>query len=121
MRHHLVAVPVAAWRVTVELTRGLEHPRGGLACPWGAVGRAGPRVILGMFRATSLGRFERWNSWDLLTRPLSLLSDVTDRMINPLAHPRTLGATILLAGFLMLGYLSLVALTRLGNADPAHA
>jgi uncharacterized membrane protein len=89
----------------------------GQACGWATAFVGTTLCAFGV----SLGRFERWNSWDLLTRPLSLLSDVFDRMINPLAHPRTLGATILLAGFLMLGYLSLVALTRLGSSDPAHA
>ncbi len=65
----------------------------------------------------SLGRFERWNSWDLFSRPFSLLADVLDRMINPFAHPRTSAVTVLLAAFLLLGYLSLIALMRIGSAE----
>jgi uncharacterized membrane protein len=64
----------------------------------------------------SLGRFERWNSWDLLAKPVSLASDVSDRVFNPLAHPRTSAVTIGFAAFLLLAYLSLVALMRLGPA-----
>jgi uncharacterized membrane protein len=68
----------------------------------------------------SLGRFERWNSWDLFARPLALLSDVLSRIFNPFAHPRTTAVTVLLTTFLLLGYLSLVALMRLGaTSGPA--
>jgi uncharacterized membrane protein len=72
----------------------------------------------------SLGRFERWNSWDLFTDPISLLGDIGDRALNPVAHPRTSGATLMLAGFLVLGYLSLVALMHFvagDNNDRKHA
>jgi uncharacterized membrane protein len=36
--------------------------------------------------AVSVGRFLRWNSWDVFIRPLSLLADVGERLINPLGH-----------------------------------
>ena len=65
----------------------------------------------------SLGRFERWNSWDLFAQPVSLMTDVLDRAFNPLAHPRTSGVTIVLAAFLLLSYLTLVALMRLKSAE----
>lgn len=73
-------------------------------------------VALGAF-GVSLGRFERWNSWDLFARPASLLGDVLDRMLNPFAHPRTSAVTVGFALFLMLGYLTLVALVCLGASD----
>jgi uncharacterized membrane protein len=57
----------------------------------------------------SLGRFQRWNSWDLFTRPAALLADVSSRLLNPLAHPRTTAATVLMASFLLLTYLALGA------------
>jgi uncharacterized membrane protein len=71
----------------------------------------------------SLGRFERWNSWDLFTEPLTLLADIGDRALNPVAHPRTSGATLMLAGFLVLGYLTLVALMHFvaGEKQAANA
>lgn len=54
-----------------------------------------------------LGRFERWNSWDLITNPLPLLKDVLDRLIHPAKHPRTIGITMLFAVFLSMQYLIL--------------
>jgi len=58
----------------------------------------------------SLGRFERWNSWDIFSRPAHLLADVASRVINPLQHTRTTGATLALSAFLLLAYLSIEAL-----------
>ena len=65
----------------------------------------------------SLGRFERWNSWDILTQPLPLLSDIASRVLQPWSHPRTSAVTIGFAAFLLLAYLSLVALIRLGAPE----
>jgi uncharacterized membrane protein len=78
---------------------------------WGWATAAGA-VGLGAFGIT-LGRFERWNSWDVLTRPHRLLADVAARVVDPLSHPRTAAATVGLAAFLLLAYLTLIALMRL--------
>jgi uncharacterized membrane protein len=51
-----------------------------------------------------LGRFLRWNSWEIITQPLNLMYDIGDRIINPLAHPRTWGVTILMGLFLIIVY-----------------
>lgn len=66
-----------------------------------------------------LGRVVRWNSWDVLTSPLALVSDVASRLVNPAAHPRTWGMTIVLGGFLLLGYVTLVMLSRLSREEPS--
>ncbi|HZV68395.1 MAG TPA: DUF1361 domain-containing protein [Saprospiraceae bacterium] len=42
-----------------------------------------------------LGRYLRWNSWDIFNNPFSLLSEIGDRFIDPFSHPRTWGMTIL--------------------------
>lgn len=53
-----------------------------------------------------IGRFLRWNSWDIISQPFSIIYDIGDRVINPLAHPRTWGMTILLGIFLNIIYWS---------------
>jgi len=51
-----------------------------------------------------LGRFQRWNSWQVVTDPLALLADVLARVANPLAHPRTMAITVLYGVGLIVGY-----------------
>lgn len=41
-----------------------------------------------------LGRFLRWNSWDVITNPQGVIYDVLVRVIHPLAHSRTWAITI---------------------------
>lgn len=53
-----------------------------------------------------VGRFLRWNSWDILTEPFKLMYDIGDRFINPFEHPRTWGMTIFMGLFLNMVYLS---------------
>jgi len=57
-----------------------------------------------------LGRFLRWNSWDIIGNPLVLFNDILDRFINPVSHPRTWGFTILTGILLNLMYLSIKVL-----------
>ena len=52
-----------------------------------------------------LGRYLRWNSWDLMERPETIVYALSDRVMNPSDHPRTWGVTMLFAGFLIVGYL----------------
>ena len=71
-------------------------------------------VVLGLTGfGVYLGRFLRWNSWDILTNPLGLFVDIADRFVNPFIHPRTWAMTILLSTFLFLGYLVFRQMTRL--------
>jgi uncharacterized membrane protein len=53
-----------------------------------------------------IGRFLRWNSWDVINNPVPLLSDIIHRFANPFAHPRTWGLTIILGVLLNLLYFS---------------
>ena len=54
-----------------------------------------------------IGRFLRWNSWDILTNPIQLFNDILHRFINPFQHPRTWGMTILMGLFLTFVYFTL--------------
>jgi uncharacterized membrane protein len=51
-----------------------------------------------------LGRFQRWNSWDLLANPFALLRDVVHTLSHPAGFVRAAGMTILLSGILLLGF-----------------
>ncbi len=53
-----------------------------------------------------VGRFLRWNSWDVFSQPLPLFSDILHRFANPLSHPKAWGLTILLGILLNLLYFS---------------
>lgn len=64
-----------------------------------------------------LGRFLRWNSWDALTHPLRLLSDISERVIEPMSHPRAWGVTIIYGFALLLGYIALRVLQNLHAPD----
>jgi uncharacterized membrane protein len=54
-----------------------------------------------------LGRFRRWNSWEVLTEPAGLFGDILDRLLNPASHPRTYAVTLIFGSGLLLGYAAL--------------
>ncbi len=51
-----------------------------------------------------LGRYLRWNSWDIINEPFNLIYDITDRLVNPFDHPRTWGVTMFMGIFLNIIY-----------------
>lgn len=61
--------------------------------------------------AIYLGRFLRWNSWDVLTDPQGLLAHILLRLAHPIAHPRTYGVTVVYGTGLLLGYVALQVLS----------
>jgi uncharacterized membrane protein len=76
-------------------------------------------VLIGGFLFLSafgiyLGRYLRWNSWDILSKPGALLSDVGDRFIHPFDHPRTWGVTLFMGLLLNLIYWSFKLIRKRG-------
>lgn len=59
-----------------------------------------------------LGRFERWNSWDILISPLLLIKNIIDKITDPFSHPGTVGVTLLFSLFLIISYLTLFVLIK---------
>lgn len=59
-----------------------------------------------------IGRYLRWNSWDIISEPLHLTYDIYDRFINPNIHPGTWGLTIFMGIFLNMIYWSFGLIKR---------
>ncbi|MBN1252816.1 MAG: DUF1361 domain-containing protein [Bacteroidales bacterium] len=54
-----------------------------------------------------LGRYLRWNSWDIIISPFALINDIIERFINPFSHTGTWGMTILFGLLLNMFYWSI--------------
>lgn len=57
-----------------------------------------------------VGRFLRWNSWDLLVQPKTVLFDIATRLAHPFSNPGTFGVSILFSVFLLMCYLTLTVI-----------
>ena len=60
-------------------------------------------LFLGSF-GVYLGRFLRWNSWDIITHPFGLLATIAQLILFPAEHFKTWGVTIMLTTFFYLLY-----------------
>jgi len=69
-------------------------------------------IFLGAF-GVYLGRFLRWNSWDVVSNPLDLFGEIIARIFFPFQHLQTWGVTFLLAAFYLLLYSFLKSFSRL--------
>lgn len=54
-----------------------------------------------------IGRYLRFNSWDIVSNPFELLAVIGNHVFDPFTHPRTWGMTIVFGLFLCLIYSSL--------------
>jgi uncharacterized membrane protein len=71
-------------------------------------------VILGLTGfGIYLGRFERWNSWDIFLSPFALFSYICDVLVHPRANKTAVVFSTLCGAFLLLTYLAFYALTAL--------
>ncbi|MEZ5047629.1 MAG: DUF1361 domain-containing protein [Chitinophagaceae bacterium] len=64
--------------------------------------------VLALFVASFgvyIGRFLRWNSWDVFVNPTHVGQDIVDRVINPLHHTQTWAFTLFMGILLNLCYL----------------
>jgi uncharacterized membrane protein len=81
-------------------------------------GRAASWLFIGIVAALSgfgiyLGRFLRFNSWDVILRPISLWQGVGHWAEDPLAHATSYAFPVLFSMFLFITYLMLYGLTHL--------
>jgi uncharacterized membrane protein len=79
----------------------------------GVVGLSG----LGVY----LGRFQGWNSWDLLLSPRAVLADAVRPLLYPLSSAHTLSASGMFAALLLACYVMFVAAYQGGRAGALAA
>jgi uncharacterized membrane protein len=53
-----------------------------------------------------LGRFLRWNSWELATEPFAKMAYLAGSAAHPMSHPRTIAVTVIYGITLALGYVA---------------
>lgn len=64
-----------------------------------------------------LGRFDRWNTWDLLLYPRHIWMDVASRLTNPLDNLSFVGFTVIFTSFLAVTYLMFTTNRRLKEME----
>jgi uncharacterized membrane protein len=57
-----------------------------------------------------IGRFQRWNSWDLLTKPDAVAATTLDWVRSPLSYVQPTGVALAVGAFFGLAYLTLWSL-----------
>jgi uncharacterized membrane protein len=121
MWRHILQFGVAAWTGVLlgVVSLRIVHLR--------VAGRFGDRV--GWFFAAAataacavgvaLGRFMRWNSWDVVSTPRRIVDDSVRWLADPLADVRSTGVALAVAAFFGLAYLTIVGLEGARLARPA--
>lgn len=78
--------------------------------------------VIGVLAVSSfgiyLGRFQRWNSWDVFTRPGLLAHNVWPHLAHPYDHPKTVAVTVLFTAFLAMTYLVFYSFAELEAGEP---
>ena len=92
--------------VSLYLVHAVVRHRFGGAVGWAGVFGALVLVSAGVF----LGRVKRWNSWDVLTQPRSLLGQLHAHVADPASLARATGVTLATASALAVAYLVFYAL-----------
>lgn len=64
-----------------------------------------------------IGRFLRWNSWDVIHKPFHIIEDIAERLVDPLGHPETWGVTIFMGLFLCVLYWSFKIVTTRSESE----
>lgn len=86
---------VSVYLVQVVVARRVGHVAG-WAFAWAALVLSGVGVYL--------GRFQRWNSWDVLTEPTKVVGQLLSAVVDPLAHGRPIALSTAFAITWCLGY-----------------
>ena len=118
---HVMQYGVAAWSgvmlgvVSMHLVCQRIEREFGAVTGWIAVVVSVGLCAIGVV----IGRFQRWNSWDLVTQPGAVAATTLDWVRSPLAYVQSTGVALAVGAFLGLAYLTLWSLWP--SSGPARA
>lgn len=95
------------------LMQGLITKKYGGRIGWSFVGVVMVVSSYGIY----LGRFQRWNSWDIVTQPVALVADMFSSITHPATTPQGLVLTVGMAVFLLLAYCWIAIARNGGGAE----
>lgn len=103
-----VLIAAYTWTGLTLAFLSLEKVKKALFPNWGVISRTSLTVAFLFMTAFGIyvGRYLRWNSWDLITSPTMIWGDLYSRIASPMDHPQTWGMTLLLGILLNLMYYS---------------
>ena len=85
---------------SLRICASVVHDRGGAKVATGFIAVAALLTGFGIY----LGRFVRLNTWDVATRPATVLRQVLSPLAHPLAHPQAWTVTLTFALFFLVAY-----------------
>jgi uncharacterized membrane protein len=115
---HVLQYGFAAWTgimlgvVSMRLIHERIDREFGAALGWTAVIVSAGLCAIGVV----IGRFQRWNSWDLVTQPDAVVATTIDWVRSPFAYVQSTGVALAVAAFFGLAYLTVWSLGGLTAA-----
>ena len=100
--------------VSLYLMQSVVERMLGRTASWAFIAAVAALTGFGIY----VGRFMRFNSWDVLFKPRQVYHGIGNWVADPLANSTSLAFPILFGAFLFVTYLMLYALTHLRPAQP---
>jgi uncharacterized membrane protein len=115
---HVLQFGYASWTgvilgvVSLRIVHLEVERRAGRAAGWVCVAASVALCAVGVV----IGRFQRWNSWDLLTRPTEVASTTWNWASSPFDHVQSTSVAVAVALFFGLAYLTAWSLEGLSSS-----
>jgi uncharacterized membrane protein len=116
---HVLQYGFAAWTgimlgvVSMRLVHRRIERDYGMVCGWAVVVLSIGLCAIGVV----IGRFQRWNSWDLVRHPKSVFATTLEWMRSPFANHQSTGVAVAVAAFFGLAYLTIWAIAAIAVAS----
>lgn len=116
---HVLQYGFAAWTgiILAVVSMRMVHRRltdeFGRAVGWAAMAATVALCAIGVV----IGRFQRWNSWDLVHRPDAVVAGTFDWVRNPFSYVESTGVGLAVAAFLGLAYLTMWGYEAVGRTS----